>query len=62
MATPDQQIRRELVDLGYELVRHRKHEVWRHPNGAQIAVPLSMGRGRAYWNMRALARRLAKPV
>lgn len=59
MSKADVEIRRELERLGYYPVRKRRHEVWRHPNGAQLSVSASIGRGRGMANMLAVARRLA---
>ncbi len=45
--------------LGFELVRCRRHQVWRHPNGSQVVFSATPSCPRALLNARAQLRRAA---
>lgn len=46
-----------LAHLGYVLVRHRKHRIYRHPSGATVTTSSTPSDPRAAKNAIATARR-----
>lgn len=51
------QVDRELSRLGYQLVRSKRHLIYRHPSGATVSVAQSGSDPRGYTNLLSDARR-----